>query len=255
MAQATNAQIAQAEKIIGYQFKNKELIRRALTHPSATEYVGRSYSYERLEFLGDSILGGMVAVDLFSRFPDIDEGGLTRMKISLVSGATLSRAAQDLGIVQCIYFGSSERRRGEGRGIHSALENVYEAIVGALYLDAGFAIAHAFVVRSLAPYMSADLSQVAIDPKSQLQILTLQGFHIKPEYAIVSQDGPAHTPNFTAEVRVRDILVGTGCGNSKKHAEAAAAKAALESIGDAPIEAFLAQARTKKHEGSHEAER
>lgn len=249
MSQATNAQIARAEQIIGYQFKDKELIRRALTHPSATEYIGRSHSYERLEFLGDSILGGMVAADLFSRFPDIDEGGLTRIKISLVSGSTLSRVSQDLGIVQCIYFGTSERRRGEGRGIHAALENVYEAIVGALYLDAGFAIAHAFVVRSLAPYMSADLSQVPVDPKSHLQQLTLQALHIKPTYMIVSKEGPDHMPNFTAAVSVDGMRVGMGSGTSKKHAEISAAQAALKAIGTTPLKDFLA------YEGSHEAER
>ena len=109
----------------------------AITHPSAVEGLPVTASYERLEFLGDSILGAIVATDLFERFSSMDEGELTRLKISLVSGKTLSAVAESLGIGECIVFGESEKGTGS-RGLPSALENVYESVVGALYLDGGY---------------------------------------------------------------------------------------------------------------------
>ena len=132
----TQAKIKKAEEMLGYHFKNRQLITSALTHPSAVENKPVYYSYERLEFLGDSILGAMVATDVFEKFPEMDEGQLTRLKISLVSGETLSEVSDKLGIGDMIIFGESEKGTGS-RGLHSALENVYESIVGALYLDAG----------------------------------------------------------------------------------------------------------------------
>ena len=151
--------VARIEEICGHHFDNKDLITSAITHPSAVEGQPVSASYERLEFLGDSILGAMVATDLFERFPAMDEGKLTRMKISLVSGKTLSVVAGDLGIGELIIFGESEKGTGS-RGMHSALENVYEAVVGALYLDAGFEKTHAFVQRTLAPHVDGDVLSV-----------------------------------------------------------------------------------------------
>ena len=108
------------------------------------------FSYERLEFLGDSILGAIVATIAFHQFPDLDEGGLTRIKVALVSGASLSEVAEKLGFADVIVFGSSETGTGR-RGLHSALENVYEAVVAALFLDGGLDAAWAFVDRTLMP--------------------------------------------------------------------------------------------------------
>jgi len=137
--------VAEIERICGHTFQDKSLIESAITHPSAVEGKPVSASYERLEFLGDSILGAIVATDLFERFPAMDEGELTRIKISLVSGETLSKVSSDLGIAPLIVMGESERGTG-ARGMHSALENVFESVVGALYLDAGYDTTHAFVV-------------------------------------------------------------------------------------------------------------
>ena len=128
--------LALAEKILDHEFTDRKLLRSAITHPSAVEGEPVSASYERLEFLGDSILGSVVALALFRTYPDFDEGKLTRLKVSLVSGMTLSDVGQELGIDQIIVFGASETGTG-ARGLHSALENVYESLVGALYLDAG----------------------------------------------------------------------------------------------------------------------
>lgn len=131
------SKLQRAEEVLGYSFSNKQLILSAITHPSATEGRAVKYSYERLEFLGDSILGAIVADVAFERFHELDEGGLTRIKVALVSGASLSDVASGLGFADIIVFGSSETGTGK-RGLHSALENVYEAVVAALYLDGGF---------------------------------------------------------------------------------------------------------------------
>lgn len=147
-----------AESLIEHDFEDKQLLLSAITHPSATEGKSVKFSYERLEFLGDSILGAIVASTAFHRFPDLDEGGLTRIKVALVSGSSLSNVAEHLGFADVIVFGSSETGTGK-RGLHSALENVYEAIVAALYLDDGVETATEFVNRTLIPRMSIDLAR------------------------------------------------------------------------------------------------
>lgn len=222
--------IAQVEQILGYSFHNKELIRSAITHPSAVEGEPVTHSYERLEFLGDSILGAIVATDLFDMFPTMDEGGLTRLKISLVSGSMLSQVSGELGIGDCIIFGESERG-SNARGLHSALENVFESIVGALYLDAGFDTTHAFVVKTLSPHISSDLARRPQNPKSLLQEIVQRDTRCAPTYKLISQTGPAHSPTFTSVVFVDGVRMGRGSGRSKKEAESAAAQAALEQMG------------------------
>lgn len=222
--------VAAVEKICGHVFKDKALITSAITHPSAVEGKPVSASYERLEFLGDSILGAMVATDLFEKFPAMDEGGLTRMKISLVSGKTLSDAAGKLGIGELIVFGESEKGTG-ARGMHSALENVYESIVGALYLDAGFEVTHAFVKETLTPYMSPKLAERPLSPKSRLQEVTQRDMRCAPEYKLEGEEGPAHKPTFTSVVLVDGRRMGRGTGCSKKESESAAALDALERMG------------------------
>ena len=128
MPHATEAErVAHIEEICGHKFRNRNLVVAAITHPSAVEGKPVWTSYERLEFLGDSILGAIVATDLFEKFHEMDEGELTRLKISLVSGKTLSAVADKLGIGSCIVFGESEMGTG-ARGMHSALENVYESV-------------------------------------------------------------------------------------------------------------------------------
>ncbi len=222
--------VARIEEICGHHFDNKDLITSAITHPSAVEGQPVSASYERLEFLGDSILGAMVATDLFEKFPAMDEGKLTRMKISLVSGKTLSVVAGDLGIGELIIFGESEKGTGS-RGMHSALENVYEAVVGALYLDAGFEKTHAFVQRTLAPHVSPKLAERPISPKSLLQEVTQRDMRCAPEYKLEGEQGPAHKPTFVSVVLVDGKRQGRGEGPSKKESESAAALDALERLG------------------------
>ena len=160
--------VDRAQQIIGYTFKDQQLILSAITHPSAAEGKPVQYSYERLEFLGDSVLGVIVAMAAFKKFKDLDEGGLTRIKVALVAGSTLSEVAHELGFTDIIIFGDSEVGTGK-RGMHSALENVYEAVVAALYIDGGFNVARDFISRTLLPRMTRDFAAKPENPKSMLQ--------------------------------------------------------------------------------------
>ena len=223
------ANIALVERIVGYTFSDKTLIEAALTHPSVIQQTETTYNYERLEFLGDSILGAVVATDLFERYPDLDEGGLTRIKVALVSGGMLSEVAEKAGIGDAIIFGGSEMGT-DHRGLHSALENVYEAIVAALFLDGGIEAARAWIVESLGPYVSKDFASEPESPKSSLQEY-LQAHQKQPAYEITGTDGPPHNRTFYARVLVDGEVVGEGSGRSKKEAEAAAAAEALKRFG------------------------
>ncbi|MDI9591404.1 MAG: ribonuclease III [Acidobacteriota bacterium] len=222
--------IKRIEEIVGHRFADEDLVISAITHPSAAEGKSVSASYERLEFLGDSVLGAMVAVDIFGRFPGMDEGQLSMLKIALVSGEMLSDVAGELGIGELILFGESERGTG-ARGMRSALENVYEALVGALYLDAGHDVAHAFVARTLLPRITPELGRHVVPPKSRLQEVIQRDYHIGPEYKVEGESGPAHSPTFTSVVLVEGRRVGRGSGSTKKESQSNAASDALTRLG------------------------
>ena len=211
------SKLQRAEEVLGYSFSNKQLILSAITHPSATEGRAVKYSYERLEFLGDSILGAIVADVAFERFHELDEGGLTRIKVALVSGASLSDVASGLGFADIIVFGSSETGTGK-RGLHSALENVYEAVVAALYLDGGVEAARDFIYRTLIPRMSEDMALEPENPKSALQE-RLQEDGITPTYKLVETQGPPHDRTFVAQVFAGNQGLARGTGRTKKEAE------------------------------------
>ncbi len=222
--------LVRAQEILGYEFDNTQYLLSAITHPSATEGRSVKFSYERLEFLGDSILGALVANEAFHRFPDLDEGGLTRIKVALVSGASLSGVAEKLGFADIIVFGSSETGTGR-RGLHSALENVYEAVVAALYLDGGVDVAGAFVERTLIPKMSLSLAREPENPKSALQEKLQEG-GITPTYRLVETQGPPHDRTFVAQVYAGDKGLAQGVGRTKKEAESQAAKSTLARLSE-----------------------
>jgi len=218
--------IKHAESILEYHFENPTLLSTALTHPSATDAEDSSESYERLEFLGDAILGMVISRLLFERFPSLDEGGMTRIKVSLVSGQRLSECAKELGFTDLINFGSSERGTGN-RGLTSALEDIYEACVAALALDGGLDVATAFIERTLGPYLDEDLAYEPTNPKSALQEM-MQVQQVTPTYEVVATEGPPHSRTFTVNVLADGEVIGQGTGHSKKDAEAAAAAIALK---------------------------
>ena len=216
------------QKIVEYHFNDQELILSAITHPSAIEGKPVKYSYERLEFLGDAVLGAIVVHQAYEAFPEMDEGGLTRIKVSLVSGSTLSEVAEDLGFKSVIVFGSSEAGTGK-RGMHSALENVYEAVVGALFLDGGMEEASKFVHTTLIPRMDVHMADKPENPKSMLQE-KFQAHGITPTYKLIKMEGPPHDRTFVTQVIASDMPLGKGKGKSKKEAEANAAKATMSQI-------------------------
>ncbi|MVX61769.1 ribonuclease III [Enterorhabdus mucosicola] len=230
MTPEQESKLARAQEIVGHTFENTQYLLSAITHPSATEGRAVKFSYERLEFLGDSILGALVASTAFHRFPDLDEGGLTRIKVALVSGASLSEVADKLGFADVIVFGSSETGTGR-RGLHSALENVYEAVVAALYLDGGVEAAGAFVDRTLIPKMSLDLAREPENPKSALQEKLQEG-GITPTYKLVETQGPPHDRTFVAQVYAGDKGLAQGVGRTKKEAESQAAKSTLARLSE-----------------------
>lgn len=218
------------EEILGHHFASQRLVETAITHPSAVEGHSVTSSYERLEFLGDSIVGAIVATDLYGMFPQMNEGELTRLKISLVSGPMLSEVAGALGIGELIVFGESELGTG-ARGMRSALENVYEALVGALYLDAGYDVTRDFVRRTLGPHITPEIAEQPLSPKSQLQEVVQRELHAAPTYKVEEVKGPAHEPTFVCVALVGDRRLGRGEGGSKKEAESEAAREALEALG------------------------
>ena len=218
------------QDILQYRFNSESLLLAAITHPSATEGRSVKYSYERLEFLGDSILGAIVAMLAFHEYHELDEGGLTRIKVALVSGSSLSDVASHLGFADCIVFGLSEAGTGR-RGLHSALENVYEATVAALYLDGGLDAAVTFVKRTLIPRMSIDMAREPENPKSALQE-KLQEDGITPTYKLIDTQGPPHDRTFVAQVFAGDKGLAQGTGRTKKEAESQAARTTLERLGE-----------------------
>ena len=218
------------QDILQYRFKSESLLLAAITHPSATEGRSVKYSYERLEFLGDSILGAIVATLAFHEYHELDEGGLTRIKVALVSGSSLSDVASRLGFADCIVFGLSEAGTGR-RGLHSALENVYEATVAALYLDGGMDAALAFVNRTLIPRMSIDMAREPENPKSALQE-KLQEDGITPTYKLIDTQGPPHDRTFVAQVFAGEKGLAQGTGRTKKEAESQAARTTLARLGE-----------------------
>jgi ribonuclease-3 len=217
--------LTQAEQILEHTFTDRSLLERALTHPSAAQNDTTNNSYERLEFLGDAILGAIISQTLYERFAQMDEGGMTRLKVSLVSGTTLSKLADELGIGRLITFGSSEHGTGK-RGLTSALENCLEALVAALTLDAGYEQAKQWVQKTFKPLIGEVLANEPENPKSALQEL-LQADHITPTYDVTGSSGPPHDRLFTAEVLAAGKVLGSGSGHSKKDAENKAAHNAL----------------------------
>lgn len=220
--------LSAVEEVLGHRFKDKTLLLAALTHPSAAEGRSLEDSYERLEFLGDSILGAIVADRAFHAFPNVDEGGLTRIKVSLVSGSSLAKTAEGLGFADYIIFGSSETGTGK-RGLHSALENVYESVVAALYLDGGWQAACQFVDRTLVSKMNIDMAREPENPKSVLQE-KLQEDGITPTYRLVETQGPPHNRTFITQVFVGVNSLAKGVGRTKKESESHAAESALKAL-------------------------
>ena len=212
-----------AGKILGHAFADKTLVRQALTHPS----LGTEGSYQRLEFLGDRVVGLVMAEKLFGAFPAEAEGKLNRRFSALVRRETLGEIALELGLAPLIRMTEAVERTG-GRENPSILADVLEALIGALYLDAGFDVARGFIETAWAPHMAAKKSSK--DPKSALQEWA-QGRGLPlPKYKVVETAGPDHAPSFAVEVSVEGLKPEKAKGLSKKQAETKAAKALYQRL-------------------------
>ncbi len=223
--------VERAHSALGYRFSDLELLRRALTHPSLVSSAGTGSAYERLEFLGDALLDAIVAEEIFIRFPEMREGEMTKLKATAVSGSSLERAARELGLEDAVLFGQSELRALR-RGLASALEDVFEALVAAIYLDGGHHAARGFVLRTLGDRIQPDAVAAREEhPKSALQEL-LQASGRAVEYELRESAGPPHDPTFTVAVLVDGAVMGLGTGHSKKEAEGLAAAQALASLAE-----------------------
>lgn len=218
-----------AEAIIGHRFADPGLLRTALTHPSyAAEHVDTA-TYDRLEFLGDAVLGFVVSGYVFDTFPEASEGVLSRRKHHAVSREALAGAAEALGLAPLVMLGTGAHAAGE-RLYASVLENTIEAVIAAVYLDGGLEPARAFIERVLHERLRGDTAQDP-DSKGALQEWSQAASQSLPAYRIVSVAGPAHKRHFSAEVSVQGEILGTGEGATKQAAEKAAAFSALRALG------------------------
>ena len=221
------------ERVLGFRFADQELLKLALVHSSyINEHPGSApESNERLEFLGDALLDFVVAAELYRRYPEIPEGGLTTARSALVRGSALAETAGAMSIGELLLLGQGEERSG-GRGRASNLAGAFEALLGAAYLDQGFIPARELILRILEPRLEAiSRNGVVPDPKSRLQELAQRQGRPSPVYRIVQEGGPDHARRFVAEVLVEQEVLGRGSGSRKLEAEREAARAAL-----APLE-------------------
>ena len=222
--------IKDLEAAIGYRFRNISLLQNALTHSSyANERWHNSLlSNERLEFLGDSVLGMLVAEYLFRSFPDRPEGELTRMRADMVCEKTLASVANRIGLGEHLLLGHGEEQGG-GRSRDSILADAVESVIAACFLDGGAEAALGFVQQFILVDVPVTKFHNA-DYKTALQELVQQKKNQVLSYALVGQSGPDHDKQFDVEVSLNGSVVGRGSGRSKKRAEQDAARAAIEKL-------------------------
>ena len=222
--------ISDLEKAIGYRFKNISLLQNALAHSSyANERWHNSLmSNERLEFLGDSILGMTVADHLYRNFPDRPEGELTRMRADMVCEKTLAAVANQIGLGQHLLLGHGEEQGG-GRSRESILADAVESIIAACYLDGGVESAAAFIRSFILCHVPVKQLQ-NVDYKTKLQELVQRKKNQVLSYELIGESGPDHDKQFMVQVSLNGNVVGQGSGRSKKRAEQDAARVAIEKL-------------------------
>ena len=238
--------LADLEAAIGHTFRDRELLLRALTHRSyvnekAADGEDRNGDNEQLEFLGDSVLGFIVSVELVRRHPASREGRLSKLKAHIVSSDHLHVVAQELGLGEFLLLGRGEEMSG-GREKRALLANLVEALIAALFIDGGIKAAEQFVERRIIGQCDSDQGSAGFqlaDPKSSLQEVAQTLRLPPPRYSIVKQEGPEHAKSFTVEVSLGRDWVGRAQGPSKKSAGQKAAQIVLERL----LEVQQAEAR------------
>ncbi|HEY5610110.1 MAG TPA: ribonuclease III [Thermoanaerobaculia bacterium] len=226
----TESDLQAFEERLGYRFQNRELLFRALTHKSFS-HEARAQSLadnETYEFLGDSVLGFVIGDVLFRRFPDLDEGALSKMKAYLVSAPILARKAREVGMGEVLLLGVGEEKTG-GRRKDSLLANLFEAMLAGIYLDGGVGPIQELILRMFRPDLDAINRDDLLfhDYKTALQEVAQGSGLPLPDYTVLQEIGPDHDKRFVVEVRLTNQIITRGVGSSKKEAQQQAAKEAL----------------------------
>jgi len=223
--------IAELEEELDITFKQPEILKQAFTHSSyVNEHRKKAISdNERLEFLGDAVLELGVSQYLFRKYADMPEGEMTKLRAAIVCEPSLQNFAKDLGLNRFILLGKGEERTG-GRERPALLADVFEAFLGALYLDQGYDRTMKFLRENVFPKIKTGAFSYAMDYKSQLQEYIQRDKNQQVEYEVVNEEGPSHEKQFTVRALVNDKISGTGFGKTKKEAEQRAAKDTLDNI-------------------------
>ena len=222
----TPSDYALLEKRLDYAFKDKQLIVEALTHKSHK----KPYNNERLEFLGDAVLDLIVGEFLFVEFPEEAEGVLSKIRASLVNESGFTKLAEEIKLGNFIHLSPAEESNG-GREKPSLLSNAFEAVIGAIYLEAGLKVCQNITIKLLKEtYPKIDLNTLSKDYKTALQELTQATHGVTPIYAMIGSSGPDHKKEFEIEVILNGESVAKARGKSKKHAQQKAAKIALKKL-------------------------
>ena len=216
------------EAILQYVFQRRELLDLALTHRSSQLRPGETHN-EKLEFLGDAVLGLAMSDLLMQRFPEASEGDLSKMRASLVNARVLATKAAAISLGQWLRLGSGEERSG-GREKLSILASAYEAVLGAVYLDGGFPPTRKLVASHFTEDLEEKFHVAAFDSKTRLQEITQKIFKEVPIYTVIETRGPDHQRQFISQVSIAGKLYGQGAGLNKKSADQAAALATLEML-------------------------
>lgn len=218
-----NKDLKTLQKRLGYQFENQNLIIEALTHKSYK----KPYNNERLEFLGDAVLDLIVGEYLFFKFQNVPEGDLSKLRASLVNEKGFEKLARVLNLGDCIYLSTAEENNN-GREKPSLLSNAFEAVIGAMYLEAGLEKVRSLVIEILEKaYPQIDLDTIFKDYKTTLQEFTQANQGITPEYIMERSFGPDHQKEFEISVNIHGKQISKALGKSKKEAQQKAAKIAL----------------------------
>jgi ribonuclease-3 len=227
----TRARTDKLQELIGYQFRDMELLRLSLSHRSVTNSADKfQASNERLEFLGDSVLGLVIADQLYRECPHLSEGDLTKRKAMLVNEAALFQAARDTGLNEYVLLSPEEEKAG-GRERPSIISDAFESVIGAVYLDGGYDAVRRVILRCLYSRRDSIISDISQHNfKGDLLELVQAENGSMPRYDVISEIGPDHDKTFRVVVSVGGRKLGEGLGSSKKEAEQKAASMALEQL-------------------------
>ncbi len=225
--------LAGLEKSLGVAFTNQTLIHQAVVHRS---YLNENPDFvldhnERLEFLGDAVLELVVTEHLYNNY-DNPEGELTNWRAALVNSKMLAKLAKQVGLEDYLYLSRGEAKDGNSKARDYIMANAFEAVIGAIYLDQGYAVSADFIARTVLAQLAEVLDKkLYMDPKSAFQEAAQERLSVTPHYEVLEESGPDHNKEFTVGVFVADELIAQGSGTSKQEAQEQAARAGLEAKG------------------------